>query len=82
MTGIIRTLWSLLPQPSLHKQDEMVTMDRERGGGFLPGPGPGAVTEMGELGPSSLGHIYREGSVQSIWRSVLGGISGAGSTGL
>ena len=36
---------------------------------------------MGKLGPSSLGHIYREGSIQSLWRPVLGGVPGAGSTG-
>ena len=45
------------------------------------GPGPWAVTEMGKLGPSSLGHIYREGSIQSLWRPVLSGVPGAGSTG-
>ena len=36
---------------------------------------------MVKLGPSSLGHIYREGNIQSIWRPVLGGVPGAGSTG-
>ena len=44
-------------------------------------PGPWAVTETGMLGPRSLGRIYREGSIQSLWRPVLGGVPGAGSTG-
>ena len=30
---------------------------------------------------STFGHIYREGSIQSLWRPVLGGVPGAGSTG-
>ena len=45
-------------------------------------PGPWAITEMVKLDPSSLGHIYREGSIQSLWRPVLSGVPGAGSTGL
>ena len=45
-------------------------------------PGPRAITEMVKLDPSSLGHIYREGSIQSLWRPVLSGVPGAGSTGL
>ena len=44
-------------------------------------PGPWAVTEMGKLGPSSLEDIYREGSIHSLWRPVLSGVPGAGSTG-
>ena len=41
-----------------------------------------AVTEMEKLGPSSLGHIYREGSIQSLWRPVLGRVPRASFTGL
>ena len=42
---------------------------------------PWVVTEMGKLGPSSLGHIYREGRKKSLRRSVLSGVPGAVSTG-
>ena len=53
---------------------------KERECSFLD-PGPWAVTEMGKLGPCNLEHIYREGSIQSLWRPLLGGVPGAGSAG-
>ena len=69
-------------QPSVPKLDEMLPMDREGEGRSLPGSKAMSCNwDEGELGPSSLGHIYREGSIQSLWRPVLGGIPGAGSTG-
>ena len=63
VAGIIGTLQSLLPQPSVPKLDEMLPVDREGEGGFLPVSRAMSLTEMGKVGPSSLGHIYREGSI-------------------
>ena len=81
VAGIARTFQNLLPQPLfLSWMRCSLWAGKERNDSSLD-LGPRAVTEIETLGPSSLGHIYREGSIQSPWRPVLGGLPGAGSTG-
>ena len=81
VAGIARTFQNLLPQPLfLSWMRCSLWAGKERNDSSLD-LGPRAVTEIEKLGPSSLGHIYREGSIQSPWRPVLGGVPGAGSTG-
>ena len=53
-------------QPSVPKLDEMLPMDRKEREDSSLDSGPCTVTETEKLGPSSLGHIYREGSIQSL----------------
>ena len=51
LAGIIGTLESLLPQPSVPKLDEMLHMDMEAKGGFLPGSWAVSCNWDGEAGP-------------------------------
>ena len=81
VAGIARTFQSLLPQPLfLSWMRCSLWAGKERNDSSLD-LGPRAVTEIEKLGPSSLGHVYREGSIQSLWRPVLGGVPRASSTG-
>ena len=67
VAGIARTFQNLLPQPLfLSWMRCSLWAGKERNDSSLD-LGPRAVTEIEKLGPSSLGHIYREGSIQSPW---------------
>ena len=80
--GIARTFQSLFPSPLFLSWMRCSLWTRKEREGSSLDPGPWAVTEMGKLGPRGLGYIYREGSVQTPWGPVLGGIHGADSIGL
>ena len=49
--GIVRTFQNLLPQPSVPELDEMLPMDREGEGGFLPGSRAMSCNRDGVAGP-------------------------------
>ena len=79
VAGIARTFQSLFPSPLFLSWMRCSLWTRKEREGSSLDPGPWAVTEMGKLGPRGLGYIYREGSVQTPWGPVLGGIHGADS---